>query len=155
LDHRRQSVVGGVVMAHHRWDVLAVASLLGSALFAALVYERLPDLVPTHFDLSGQPNGWMPKALAAWGIPLFGFAMWAFVRFVNRVIPRSDRKRLSETHVAVLSMLTAMFLASVQVVVLYAATVPGAAVIRPTFLLVSALFVALGLIMPRLRRNPI
>jgi uncharacterized membrane protein len=140
-------------MIRHRWDGLALASILASTFVAALLYDRLPDPVPTHFDLSGHPNGWLPKAAAAWGMPLFALALWAIVRFVARLLPAGDRRRLTESALALVAMLTAVFVSGVHVTILYAAAVPGTSVLRPVFLLVGALFVALGLIMPRLRRN--
>ena len=33
------------------------------------LYSRLPEQVPTHFDLSGTPNGWSSRPFAVFGIP--------------------------------------------------------------------------------------
>jgi uncharacterized membrane protein len=42
--------------------------LLLGALFAGslMVYPRLPERIPMHFDLSGQPDAWEGRSLAAW-----------------------------------------------------------------------------------------
>lgn len=42
--------------------------LLLGALFAGsmMVYPRLPERIPMHFDLSGQPDVWEERSLAAW-----------------------------------------------------------------------------------------
>jgi uncharacterized membrane protein len=42
--------------------------LLLGALFAGsvMVYPRLPERIPMHFDLSGQPDAWERRSLAAW-----------------------------------------------------------------------------------------
>ncbi len=39
--------------------------------FGIMVYDQLPEMVPTHFDLLGNPNGWSPRPVAVFGIPLF------------------------------------------------------------------------------------
>jgi uncharacterized membrane protein len=144
-----------MVMGLRRWDAFAVLAFVGALSFAALVYDRLPDPVPTHFDLEGNPNGWMPKNVACWALPVFGLVLWSVVRFVVRILPRGDRGRLNEGLVSFVAMLAAVFVAAVQIVLLYAAAVPGTSVMPPVFVLGGGLFVALGLIMPRVRRNPI
>lgn len=42
--------------------------LLLGALFAGslVVYPRLPERIPMHFDLSGQPDVWQQRTVAAW-----------------------------------------------------------------------------------------
>lgn len=50
-----------------RW-VLAAASLPATAtilytLSVLRAYPRLPEQVPVHFDLTGSPNGWLPKSV--------------------------------------------------------------------------------------------
>ncbi len=42
--------------------------LLLGALFAGsiMVYPSLPERFPIHFDLSGQPDGWLNRSLVSW-----------------------------------------------------------------------------------------
>ena len=35
------------------------------------LWSRLPETVPTHFNFSGEPDGWSSKAFAVFGLPLF------------------------------------------------------------------------------------
>lgn len=37
--------------------------------FGIMVYDQLPEMVPTHFDLLGNPNGWSSRPMAVFGIP--------------------------------------------------------------------------------------
>ncbi|MBS2012988.1 MAG: DUF1648 domain-containing protein [Deltaproteobacteria bacterium] len=136
-----------------RWDGVAVLSLVCSAMMTVAVYDRLPDPIATHFDFHGQPNGWMPRAMGAWFAPVFGLALWLFVRFVPKVLPASEKKRLPDGQLALVSSLTALFLVAVHALVLYVALVPGASLMRPVWLLLGAFFVALGLVLPRVKRN--
>lgn len=53
------------------------------------------------------------------------------------------------------AMLTTTFVCAVHVVVLYVALDPQVGVTRIVLLLMALLFIALGLVMPRLRRNPV
>ncbi len=46
-------------------DLFTLFAVLGAFVVTRLVYDRLPDPLPTHFDLNGHPNGWMSRALGA------------------------------------------------------------------------------------------
>lgn len=52
-----------------RWYVtagVAPALALFYYLFSLVrLYRRLPEQVPSHFDLDGTPNGWMPRPVLA------------------------------------------------------------------------------------------
>ena len=119
------------------------------------VFDRLPEPLPTHFGFDGKPNGWMPRAYGAWGMPAFAFLLWAFVRFLPLVLPKSEKQRLAVSSMPLVAMFTAVFMAAVHVVILYVALAPGADVTKIIFALMGVFFVALGLVMPRLRRNPV
>lgn len=141
-------------MTVRRSDLVSVAAVAFAFVVSAGLYPSLPDPVPTHFDLQGNPNGWMPKNVAAVGIPLLALGIWAIVRFAAKYLPRRTPPP-SEYVTALVAMLTAVFMAAVHVTVLYVAVTPGVNVIRPLFLLLGGLSIMLGLVMPRVRRNPI
>ena len=86
---------------------------------------------------------------------LFALVLWAIVRFAPLVLPRRDKHNLKGNILPFASMLTAVFLAAVHVVVLYVALNPGVNVTRIVLLMSGLLFAALGLIMPRTKRNPV
>lgn len=143
------------------WDGVALLGIAAAAAATWTVFDRLPDPLPTHFGLDGKPNGWMPREVGAWAIPGLSVALWLFMRFLPVVLPRSDRQRLSNGSVPLVAMLTALFMAGVHVAILYVALDPNLGtsgardITRIVFALMALLFVGLGLIMPRLRRNPI
>ena len=62
--------------------------LLLAALWAAsaAVYPRLPEQIPTHFNLAGTPDAWSPRTLLTWFmLPLIATALVAFLGFMGRV----------------------------------------------------------------------
>lgn len=40
-------------------------------ILGAVMYDKLPDMVITHWGFNNEPNGWSPKWVACFGIPLF------------------------------------------------------------------------------------
>ena len=140
-------------MALQRMDAVSLGvSGLAAALTAA-VYERLPPLVPTHFDLSGTPNGWMSRPMAAAFGPALALALWAFLRFLPRLLPVTERKRLGEGAAALFAALTSAFVTGIHVLILYRAIIPGASIARVLWVFLGLFYVAIGLVLPRLKRN--
>lgn len=136
-------------------DLLGIGANGLAAAASAAVYGALPDPMAVHFDFHGTPNGFMPRAIGAWFMPVFGLAMWAFVRYLARILPSAEKKRLGESSLALVAAMTSVFLAVVHVLILRVALVPGASITQGIWFAMGALWIALGLILPRIRRNPI
>lgn len=65
-----------------------VIALLAAA-FSVWAYPRLPDVVTTHWNFKGEPDGYSPRLLAAGFFPL----LIAVFPLVFRFLPRIDPKR--------------------------------------------------------------
>jgi uncharacterized membrane protein len=61
-----------------KWDLWALAGLTGLLVHYARFVPRLPDPVPTHFNVAGDPNGWTAKTY----LPLVVFAAPVFIWLV-------------------------------------------------------------------------
>src|SRR3954468_21046309 len=108
-------------MSVRRMDAVSVGVLGLTAALTAAVYERLPLRMGTPFDLEGNANGWMSREMGAWFVPVGGLALWAVLRFVPRVLPVGERKRLGASSAALVALLTTVFLAAVHMLILYVA----------------------------------
>jgi len=137
-----------------RLDLLAVGIIGASAIGTAAVYDRLPDPMPTHFDLHGVPNGWMPREIGAFLLPVGALGLWALVRFGSRLLPPEWRERLERSPLAALGLLLAGLLGTLQALMIQAALAPVPRLGGGVWLLLGLFFVIFGLISPRVRRNP-
>ena len=54
-----------------------------------LVWDRLPDVMATHFGMDNEANGWNSKAFAVFGLPLFLLAM----EWIAAVVTSQDPRR--------------------------------------------------------------
>jgi uncharacterized membrane protein len=136
-------------------DALTVAVLAGTFALTALVYDHLPDPMPTHFDLAGRPNGWMARPLGAWLLPVLSPFVVALIRFGGRLMPSGWRERLEASPLRTVTLMTAALMTGLHVLVLQASLSPGHRLGNTMWGLLGAMFVALGLVLPRTRRNPI
>ena len=65
------------------WEFLAALALF--AMFAVLVvhWNDLPDRVPSHFDLAGNPTRWTgPYRL--WFMPVLGLGLYVLLTEIGR-----------------------------------------------------------------------
>ena len=70
-----------------RWLGFGFAILAGLA--SVWAFPQLPERIATHWNASGQPNGYSSRAFAAWFTP----AMIAGVALLFQILPKIDPKR--------------------------------------------------------------
>lgn len=65
----------------------------------AAVYSRLPETMATHWNLSGEPDGWSSRAFAVFGLPGILLAVNLFLPFALKADPK--RENMSDKLVAI------------------------------------------------------
>jgi len=90
--------------------VLTTVVCLLPILAGLAVYDRLPEVVATHWGADGQPNGYSSRAFAVFALPLFMAALNLFLRFALSTDPKKANmspvlKRISYWILPVISVL--------------------------------------------------
>lgn len=78
------------------WDLVSAAAMAGLGLVYLQLLPRLPDPVPTHFNLRGQADGWTSKAHLPWfvfGLPLL---VWLAVWGIGWLSARRQREPVAQ-----------------------------------------------------------
>ena len=136
-------------------DVVAIA-LVGAQLAAsALSYGRLPDRFPIHFDIHGTADGFASRPLGAFLMPLVSLGIWAFVRTFPRRLEGEARARALASPLAETALLVSALMAGLHFVMLDVALSGDTKAGRGLAFVLAAFSLALGLLMPKLRRNGI
>jgi uncharacterized membrane protein len=129
-----------------------VLALIAAAMSAA-VYSRLPETMAVHWDLDGNPNGWMPRAVGAAFGPVFILLLGFFMRFVPRIDPRAENyARFREAYEVIVASVLVLVLVT-HGIMLAIALGHHVSVARVIPALVGALFVVIGNMMPLVRPN--
>ncbi len=112
---------------------------------SAALYTRLPDAMPTHFDLAGHADGFIAKPLGPFVVPLLGLVAYAITAAVVR--------RQRSAALSVLPAAVAALLFAVHAVALRAA-LDGTTDVARWILIAASLFITvLGNYLGKLRRN--
>lgn len=135
-------------MTKTNWRTLIITSaiILATMVYGMSQYASLPATVATHWGVNNQPNGWMPKALAVYGIPLIMLVLhWITVGSAMRASRRGNRAPRLERITA--------WIFPVVTVVLYVVTIRYAQgqpvnIRLWALVVVAAVFIALGNYLP-------
>ncbi|MGO8970654.1 MAG: SdpI family protein [Myxococcaceae bacterium] len=71
---------------------LALCALVGDSVLSVVLYSRLPERVPVHWNLAGQVNRYGSKLEVVLFGPLLVAGLWALMLLLSRIDPRwADR----------------------------------------------------------------
>lgn len=134
-----------------KWYPILLAGI-GVALSAA-VYARLPETIAVHWDLDGNPNGWMPRPIGAVFAPVFLLLLWGLLRLAPRIDPREENyRRFGDAYDTIVASALVLVLVT-HVIMLAIALGHHVPVGRIVPALVGTLFIVIGNVMPRMRSN--
>jgi uncharacterized membrane protein len=134
-----------------KWLPLGI--LVATWVLSLAVYPRLPDRMVTHWDLTGQPDGWSSRAVGGFLVPVVMTIAYAVMAFVPRIDPRAEHfRQFMDTYELVIAGVLAT-LAIVHVAVVGTALGWNTPIARVVPLAVGGLFVLIGNLLPRARSN--
>ena len=121
--------------------------------FALAVYGRLPERIPTHFSLSGEPDGWSARFPGAFLMPAMAVGLYLLLFALRRIDPRrANYDRFEGTWWVFLNVI-ALLMATLQVLTLGFAIGWPIEMDRAVTVTLGLLFAGLGNWMPRLKSN--
>jgi len=113
-------------------------------------------MVPSHFDASGQVNGYLPKLVNAILLPGISIVLFLVLRFITQIGPNLGHRNQRRANMQVVGLiLVGVLLFNLVIQLLTTAYALGAQVDISliVFLAVSVLFMFLGNYLGKLRRN--
>jgi uncharacterized membrane protein len=120
---------------------------------SAAAYPRLPERLPVHWGVSGDPDRWGTRFEGAVLLPLLMLGAWAVLRVLPRIDPRSPNYAKMQATYDFMINATLTLLLAVHAMVLATGLGYAVPVGRLTPVLIGALLVALGNVLPRARPN--
>jgi uncharacterized membrane protein len=133
-----------------RWPALLVIAAMWA--FALAVYPRLPDRIPTHWNVHGQVDGWGGRG-AAFLFPVIALGFALLMEVLPRIDPRRANWAKFGDEVRLTVNVMALFTAWIQGFTLGAALGWNVDANRAVLCGVGALFAVIGNYLPRIRSN--
>ena len=129
--------------------VLVVVTFVG----AIIVYPRLPDRVPTHWDIHDRVNGYGPSWMATFLMPVMLLALWGLMRFLPRIDPRRANYAKMQGVYDLVVNVTLTLIAVLHFVVLGAASGVPISIARVVPAIVGVALIVIGRLLPLAQPN--
>src|ERR1044072_4436394 len=124
-----------------------------TAIASAIAYPRLPETVPSHWNLQGQVNGWQPRGRAAFLMPIVLLVLWGVMRGLPALDPRrANYVKFQPTYDFVVNAVLTV-LALINLAVIGAALGAPISIHRLVPIAFGVMLIAIGNQLPRARPN--
>ncbi|MEQ3339331.1 SdpI family protein [Clostridium butyricum] len=134
-------------------DIYNVIIIACSILLTIIVYNKLPDLVPTHWNTMGEIDKYSPKAFGAFMAPAIMIFTWSGMKFLPKIDPRKKNyEKFDKSYSVIVSILLTFFLV-IHAVTLLAALGYGISIEKIIPLIVGVLFIVIGNYLPKSKSN--
>jgi uncharacterized membrane protein len=130
-----------------KWIPLLI--IAAAVVASAIVYPKLPETIPTHWNMDGQPDGWSNRAFGAWITPVILLGMWALFRLLPAIDPRgANYAKFGGAFEAIIDSLM-LFLLGMHIVLLRAGLGYPVQIERIVPFGVGVLLIVIGNLLPR------
>ena len=140
-------------MIKKNWKILIITSvvIILPILAGIVLWDKLPEQIPTHWNVAGEIDGWSSKAFAVFFLPLFMLAMQWVCVFATLSDPKKKNHTDKILHlvfwlVPIMSILLSAICFSVAM-----GKEVQVEVVAPVF--VGLLFVIIGNYLPKCQQN--
>ncbi|HVW66682.1 MAG TPA: SdpI family protein [Candidatus Peribacteraceae bacterium] len=135
--------------------ILQCIVVLGMFALVAWLYPSLPDVIPVHWGISGEPNGWAPKMWSAWLLPIIGLLLTLLFPLFAKIDPKAENYKEFARAWNVLQLGIVLFFAYVEGITFYTIVHPAhnALLGRDLLIGIGFLFIVLGNYMGKIRQN--
>jgi uncharacterized membrane protein len=132
------------------WAIVALMFLAGW-----IAYPYLPDMVPTHWGFTGEPNAWSPKWPGAFIGPFIALACAILFPLLPRLDPKRKNYPDFQKPWFVIQLSIIGFMAYIEAVTIFVTFFPAhnALVGQAITAGVGLLFIILGNVMGKVRQN--
>jgi uncharacterized membrane protein len=130
-----------------------LALIAVSIVVGAVSYDRLPDRIPTHFDLHGHPNGYTAKPLGVFLTPLILAFTGLLFLALPRISPKGYRLEPFLRTYEVIAIAVLVFEFADVMLTLYAAAGHPLDFNRVVIVGIGLLFIVLGNFLGKVTRN--
>ena len=123
-------------------------------IITVVVFGRLPEEIPMHWNLHGEVDAWYPKFPWAFMIPMVGIAITIMLPTLPKIDPKKENYDRFKPQYFIIRLILVVFFAILQMVIITISM--GATFIKMDMivkLLLGILFVVIGNLMPKFKQN--
>lgn len=140
-------------MLNKKSDIYNLVLIVCAFLLTIVFYNKLPDLIPIHWNASGEIDGYGPKIFGAFMAPVIMIFTWTGMKYLPKIDPRKNNyEKFEKSYSVIVSLLITFFLV-IHVVILIAAMGYEVSVDKIVPSIVGILFIVIGNYLPKSKSN--
>lgn len=117
------------------------------------LYPRLPEQMPTHWNISGEIDSYMAKGIAIILFPSLSLFVFILFQVLPHLDPKKDKYRLFDKEWEIIQTGIIGFFSYLNVITLYVSLNPGTDILPLLFIGIGSLFVLIGNYLSKIRQN--
>ena len=133
-------------------DILSVLLCFVPIVLGLLVFSKLPNEVPVHFDINGEPDGYASKAFAVFGIPSIMALIQLVMCIITNLAWKENRTGRGEVVIRLLVPLVGLLTEGAMLLFALGRLKNMMSIVG---LILSFIFFVVGNYLPKVRRNVI
>lgn len=132
------------------WKTLIITCIvcLLPILFGVIFYERLPEIMPIHFNMNNEPNGFASKNFALFGLPALMAVLQAFCCIISDI--NGDKKGKKPKFVVIIQWIIPILSVVISVITIEVPLGSTVDVRKSILLVLGILYMIIGNYMPKM-----
>jgi uncharacterized membrane protein len=125
------------------------------AIYTASIYASLPDTIPIHFDMSGNPNGYAGRSSLVWIILLMAavsFGMYQLIMNLPGIDPKKAAGQSPDVYHKI-ALVLVVFICAITIIIVYSIANRSIKINKLLLPIVGLLFSVLGNYMHSIKPN--
>ncbi len=134
-------------------DKLNIVLLLFSLIFSLAFYEKLPDPVPTHWNIQGEVDGWTPKPFGAFVTPAAIAGLIILFWLIPAISPKGFKIEGFRRTYSIIKFIVVFAMFVIHIIAIASASGAPMNVEKFVPAIIGLLFIGLGNYMGKIKKN--
>ncbi len=134
-------------------EIWLIVLIILVAALGIYFFPYLPERVPTHWNIEGEVDGWMSKALAIWFFPALIIVFYLLLSFIPLIDPLRDNIEDFAGIYFWFKLIFILFLSGLYFLTLYTALGHQLDIRRLVLSGIAILFFTIGIFLPKIKKN--
>ncbi len=140
-------------MKKNKIEIAIFIALLLSLIHTIMMFPMLPDIIPTHWNFSGEIDGWSQKWML-WVLHIVNWGIYISMYIVPKIDPKKENYKRFSTSYSIIKLVIILLLACMIEVSMKAALEPtGVNMNLLMSILLPLTFIVIGNYLPKCKQN--
>lgn len=140
-------------MLKKKSDIYNVVLIVIAFLINIAVYSKLPDQIPTHWNVAGEIDGYSSKAFGAFMAPVIMLVVWLGMKFLPNIDPKKKNYEKFDSSYSIIICLLTSFFFVLHLLTITVSLGYDISINKVIPLIIGILFIILGNYMPKSKSN--